>query len=198
MNRLLEKLKTNPDEPQMQEFFEINPIAISGPIYLLAKSVIRKFPLGRDWVTDFAYLHPTSGHCYLWLVEIESPQKKIFNKDDSLTAEFNHALQQTRDWLSWCSSNRDAIRSQIEPLKRIGGDVFFDAVPRAKLIYGRREEINTTLRESRWKSIQDSHPFTQIRTYDGIAQEMGGWLGEHAPIDRPCCVAYVGQQYVEV
>ena len=197
-NRLIALLNSNPAEPEMQTFFEKNTSALTNHEYLLGNRFIRKFPLGTDFVTDFAYVNPMSGRCFIWLIEIESPQKNIFTSGDAFTATFNQALQQVRDWMSWCARNQAALRDQLEPLRKESGDSIMSYVARGKLIYGRRNEISNQKRIERWESLIADNTMIEIRTYDGIAQHADDSLSNPVQSLDPKCVAYQNRQYASI
>lgn len=179
MSQLHKLLDTKCTEADVQKLFEARPEAICGSLYVMNNAVIRKFPLGRDHATDFTYVNPQSGQTFIYLIEIESPSKKIFNKDDSFTPELSQALQQVNDWLVWCSLNDDALSQQLEPLRRRNGDCILHYVPRGILIYGREEEINSARRNERWLGKVKENPFISIRTYDGWNKEHSRFLSDN-------------------
>ncbi|MBB4128361.1 hypothetical protein GGR77_003688 [Xanthomonas translucens] len=195
MNTLQTLLQSQPDEPALQNFFEQDPERLCGSIYLMGSSVIRKLPIGNDYVSDFVYVNPQSGRTKLHLVEIESSTKRIFNQDHSFTAEFNHAMQQVRDWIRYCSENNQQIRDILEPLRRVNGDQVGFYAPIGTLLYGRREEINCTLREERWRSLQPQNHELQVRTYDGHAESLNASLDSSLSSAR--CVKYNGREFVQ-
>lgn len=195
MNRLSQHLCTDPDEHQMQHFIEENPKIFCGSLYVLGNGVISKFPLGTEYVTDFAFVNPTSGAAYLHLVEIESPRKKIFNQDDSFTSGFNQGLQQVRDWMIWSTRNNQIIQHQLEPLRQKSNDVILNYVARGVLIYGRAEEINSVKRQERWEGLIQSNPLIKVRTYDGVARDANDYLSNPKPTFDSVCFSYKGRNY---
>lgn len=197
-NTLEALLQTNPEERDCQNFFESNVGAICGSGYFMGNAVIRKFPLGTDYVTDFSYVNPQSGRCFVYLVELESPSKSIFTKNDQFTQDFNQALQQVNDWLIWCSKNRESLNQQLEPLRRKSGDAITMYAPRGILIYGRSAEINSIQRQDRWTAKTEENHHIQIRTYDGWARERKDFLtGSNFPGYLEC-VAYQNRNYNKI
>ncbi|MCU5773975.1 DUF4263 domain-containing protein [Erwiniaceae bacterium BAC15a-03b] len=197
MNSLVALADTNPPESVIQHFFEQNPHAICGSDFVHANSLISKFCLGSDYETDFAYVNPQSGPTFLYLVEIERPDKPIFNKNDSFTQEFNHAFQQIEDWFVWCSNNCTNLRNTLTPLKR-GYNLPPFFVIRGILIYGRASEINNTRRKERWTQKVSSSHYINIRTYDGWAREMDRFLpgdGEDSPFGYVETVRYSQREF---
>ena len=57
--------------------------------------------LGKEFVTDFAYLTKSSDYWEFVLVELEDAKKKIFTNDKEniyFYSEFNHAYDQITSW----------------------------------------------------------------------------------------------------
>jgi hypothetical protein len=178
-------------EPPLQAFFERNTYLLTGSDYVSPRVVVSKLKLGADFVTDFAYVNPTSGATFLQLIEIEDPAKKIFTRNDQFTRGFSQALQQCNDWMLWCGKNREYLNNIFRAAsKGYGPDIYITA-PRALLIFGRREDINTQRRKDRWQSkVMDSR-YVTIRTYDGF-EERGNQMWDHSSLNSyaPKCVAY--------
>jgi hypothetical protein len=197
VNTLDNLLQTHPEEPALQKFFEEKPERLCGSIYLMGNSVIRKLPIGNDYVSDFVYVNPQSGRTRLFLVEIESSTKAIFNKDDSFTSDFHKALQQIKDWVRFCNNHQQVVRDILEPLRQQNGDQVSSYIARGILIYGRRAELNSVKRRERWESTLSPEDSLEIRTYDGHAQTNSACLD--SSIDGgPECVAYQNRSYVAV
>lgn len=74
-----------------------------------ASGLIAEFPLGNQFKVDFLVLAPFSGAFELRLIEVESPDAKIFNKDGSLAKRANKALEQINSWQQYTKKNRDAF-----------------------------------------------------------------------------------------
>lgn len=69
--------------------------------------VVSKLKLGSQFETDFVVVKEgySEGTIYE-LIEIESPQTKLFDLSGKPTSKFNAALQQIRDWKRWLAENR--------------------------------------------------------------------------------------------
>ncbi len=69
--------------------------------------VIPQKQLGSEFVPDFVIGEASSiGHEW-YLVELESPQSKMFTRTSHPTVELNHAISQIISWRSWLTANRD-------------------------------------------------------------------------------------------
>lgn len=95
-------------EHDFQKFFENNPSFIPGSYELIGHSghyptmctLISQPEIGTSIIRkpDFLWLAGNSLFFCPVFVEIESPHKKMFNKDNTSTAIFNQALQQIEEW----------------------------------------------------------------------------------------------------
>lgn len=104
--RFKDLLESTPDEEQVQQFLNHNPILFH---QFSPELVIPKAPLLNKYVSD--YLIPSKSSD-LYFIEIESPQKKILKKD-GVTAEFTHAFTQVRDWIHLFNNHRAACVEMI-------------------------------------------------------------------------------------
>ena len=87
--------------------------------HLHFQSIVSKFPLGTELTTDYLYLTKSSGVWRVTFVEIEDPDKKLFNSDTKRnvpSAEFNAALNQVRSWKLFLQQNRTEVLRRLEPL----------------------------------------------------------------------------------
>ena len=115
----IDLLNSGPKEIAIQRYLELHPELLYG-YPPSASLVVPQFPLGSEWVVDFAFLAPFGSAPRLWLVEIERPSLRIFTKADEFSQPFNHALQQLLDWSNWCEHNRAYLSTPF----RNYGDVF--------------------------------------------------------------------------
>lgn len=180
------RINGNGGEPVVQDFLERHPFIIPNTEYVFANTVISKPPLGADHYPDFAYINPQSGPIFLRLVEIESPKKKIFKKNDEFSQRFHSALQQVHDWLIWCHQNAEFLRNFFQPLYEVQSQSFPLLIARGLLIYGRRSEINTTRRKERWAQMKLTNQFIKIQTYDGFSEERQGILTSGITLSTRC------------
>ena len=108
-----ELLCSDPDEAEVQEFLEKHPWLVPGhstpgspsghfPLHcsLIAQP---KLPGPRVLFPDFMWIATHSGAWYPTLIEIEKPNKKIYNRDRSPSAHFSQARNQLNQWRSWFS-----------------------------------------------------------------------------------------------
>ncbi len=162
-------------ENQIQNFLEENTIFIPMPFllnhHLHMNCVVSKFPLGNEFVTDFAYLTKSSDYWELVLIELEDPKKKIFtnNKENIyFHSDFNHAYDQIMSWKAYVSKNREGILHQIDKLRvpLNENSVRFKYV----LVIGRNfEKDNSEKRRAMFAEKSDND--IRVMTYDSLVSQ---------------------------
>lgn len=162
---LIDKFKRTLDEPPpagrqkeqvVQDFLEKHTELIPTPNrlnhHLHFQSVVSKFPLGTELTTDYLYITKSSDVWRVTLVELESPEKRIFTGDlkrTNTSAEFNAALNQVRSWKHYLDENKAEVIRRLEPLlqpmnmRRNPIEFHF------QLIIGRSDEKNLSVERKR-------------------------------------------------
>lgn len=169
-NKVLDDQLSN--ENDIQTFLETNSEMIPLPFlnghHLHHTTIISKFRLGNEYVTDFAYLTKCSDYWYFILIELEDSKKRIFNKDREniyFSAEFNHAYDQITAWKAYINDNRESILRKIDkirvPLRE--NPVYFKYV----LIVGRNEDKENSERKIKMFA-QKNDSDTKVMTYDSV------------------------------
>lgn len=139
-----EAKKGRQKEQMIQDFLEENsefiPVPYSDNHFLHFSLVLSKFPVGND-KTDFVYLTKSSKKWHVVLVELEDSKKKYFlddQKDAKFTQDFNHAVQQVRNWRSYLQKNKTSFLNTLTQIRKPLSEnpVDFKYV----LIYGRSDE----------------------------------------------------------
>jgi hypothetical protein len=100
-------LDRDPEERQVQQFIEGNPILLQ---QFSPERIYRQVPILTKHKTDFAIL---SNKGELVLIEIEKPGKRLLKKDGGITAGLQHAFDQVRDWLHKIEEHRAATLACI-------------------------------------------------------------------------------------
>lgn len=96
--------KTRGNENSIQEFMELNSELIPTPRLmsggLFCESVISKYPVSHNLITDFVFVSVASGKVQITLVELENSVKKIFmkNKSHKFHGDFTGAFYQVNSW----------------------------------------------------------------------------------------------------
>lgn len=165
----------NKSENEIQEFLENNseliPLEFLRGHHLHFNTIISKFPLGRKYKTDFAYLTKDSVGWTLVLVEIETAKKKIFknsaNSYPQFTADFNRARSQVSAWKSYVSKEKENVLSSVKAFKKplVDNDVDFKYL----LIIGRDENFTVEQMERLKSEEGDS---LKILTYDSLLRRI--------------------------
>ncbi len=160
--KLYKEVLNDPDktEDDVQDFLEHHTQLIPLPIMenhgLNMNTVISKFRLGNEAITDFSYLTKSSNLWQFVMIELENQHKKVFKESGDrveFTADFNRGLDQIRSWRVYIDENREQVLRQIEkllqPINMADNPVYFKYV----LIMGRDDgesghtEFNTKRRK---------------------------------------------------
>lgn len=165
-------------EPAIHEFLEQHPYLLPGFGDLhhgpYEGIIATKLPLGRSFVTDFAYIACNSQTLYFTCVEIESARKRLFRSDGKLHRDYLDARQQISDWLFWAKQNsREAINCWGALFNGRPAN-WYDIAFRGFLVFGRRSEINTRVKQERWSAESTAlSPNLQTMTYDRLLRRRG-------------------------
>ncbi|MBV2150681.1 DUF4263 domain-containing protein [Sphingobium yanoikuyae] len=155
-------LNGNPSECEVQEFLERHPAMIPGafsvvggpsghapfPDAVISQPELYGYQRRRP---DFMWISKNSLALNPVLIEIEAPNKKMFRKDGTPTAEFTQAKNQLLEWKAWFSKPENQIaflRDYGVPFHRLKLD------PQYVLIYGRRSEYEGNEQLTRLRSEQ--------------------------------------------
>jgi antiviral defense system Shedu protein SduA len=140
VRRLEDALEVSAVEREMQEFLQAHPV------YLIqhlggghGRWVIPQKRLGAEYVTDFIIGDRFSGGRTWTAVELEGPQRRMFNRGGDPSQFLWHGIRQIIDWRVWLEYNRDyAARAPAE-----GGLGLEDISPRVPglILIGRREHL---------------------------------------------------------
>ena len=142
---------------------------------VLGDLIIKKMPIGNDYISDFCYLSKDSGNWNIVFIEIEKPGDRLFNKDNTMSKEFNKGISQINDWRTYFSdnTNREAFIKNnviselmnINPLFR--KPVNFKYI----LIIGRRKEI-IDVHQRNIKFHQSMPDDSKVMTYDSLYESI--------------------------
>jgi len=110
-------------EQVVQDYLELHNELVPTPNllnhHLQLNSIVSKYPLSTDLITDYLYLTKSSGSWIITLVELESPDKDIFTSDlkrATPTAPFTAALAQVMDWKSYVEDHKSELLERLAPL----------------------------------------------------------------------------------
>jgi Domain of unknown function (DUF4263) len=182
-------------EREIQRFLESHPYLVLSGYHVRPGLVISQLPLGSDHRVDFAYLYGHSGGSFIQLIEFERPAMPVFRKDDDFRHDFNHALQQAFDWISWSQRNIDYLRDVLEPL------IDYGAWPpdrvRALVVAGRRAEFTNQRRKERWAHRKEMLKEVTLTTYDGFIEGIPIGRFVNNPSEEVRCVTYNNRDFFE-
>jgi hypothetical protein len=134
----LERILNESDgERSLCAFLSSNPFVLIESLEYFGSParVIKEFPLGSEYKADFAVIAPFSGGFEIKHIEVEPPSSGFFNKDGSLSARANKALEQVNSWKTYIEKNRqqylrdldrlgqekDLIKEHTEPMTCLSG-----------------------------------------------------------------------------
>lgn len=153
-------LDGHPAESDVQDFLQRHPAMIPGafsvvggpsghapfPDAVISQPELYGYKRRRP---DFMWVSKNSVALNPVLIEIEAPDKKMFRKDGTPTAEFTQARNQLTEWKIWFSKpgNQAAfLRDYGLPFDRLKLE------PQYLLIYGRRSEYEGNEHLTRFRS----------------------------------------------
>lgn len=158
-------LAENVDEAPMQAFFEKCPAFL----FCDFKTVLPQAQLGIEYRTDFIFTRaaPRSEECIM--VEIESPQQKLFTKTGDGTQAFNHAIRQVQDWRSHLTEHHSYICNQLK-IRNLHNR------SKALIVIGRSKDLSEEDRRRLQERTLDSGGSTEVVTYDEVGERALQWI----------------------
>lgn len=137
-------------EEDYQVFFKKNPILIEPTSF----RIFDKHKLGDDLITDFV-VETLENHYYV--VEIEKPHDKIFNKNGDFSQRFTHAFGQVLDFIDWVENNIAYAQKKLPDI----------VSPKGILIMGR--SVSMTERDIRkLRRFNKNSNSVEVLTYDDV------------------------------
>lgn len=199
---LQQSLDEYPSERKMQAFLERHPFLIPDINYFhhgpLGDLVISKIHLGNDFTSDFCFASANSALVRITFVEIERPNKRIFNKNEEFSQEFNHALQQIYDWDYWCKGHVAEVKEKwAEVIKECGYTQSY-VTTGFVLMIGRRQMTTVSSRtRDRWSEKVETlrQQNIELMTYDRLIDHMHRLSSTHLQNKLVTC-SYRQQRFV--
>ena len=152
LDELLKAKRRN--ESKLQSCLTNNPILFG----LEYQKVIPKYKLGAEYEMDYA-LERYSG--VIDVLEIESSNLQVFNKNGDPSQYLTHAEQQVMDWLRWIERNHPYARESLPGITR----------PIGFVVIGRSKTLDT---KNKQKLLHRNTLFRgnlEILTYDDLVQK---------------------------
>jgi hypothetical protein len=137
----------------------------------LGNAVIPWPRLGAEFVPDFLLVEADSAGLHWTLVELESPTKKMLNKDGQLAPKTREAIAQIEVWREWLTDNLDYARRPRSERGLGLVDIRPDRT-HGLIIVGRREANLGVSTDHRTRVARDSRIL--IRSYDWFVDQSGG------------------------
>jgi hypothetical protein len=137
-------------EEAYHKFFLENPLFVDP----LAQKLFSKHRLGDDFITDFVLERLTGDY---FVVEIEKPQDRIFNRANDFTAEFIHGLGQILEFQSWIAANIAYAQKKLPKIFQ----------PPGTLIIGRRTDLNES-QKVKLLQFQKNSPNVTVCCFDDL------------------------------
>jgi hypothetical protein len=171
VRRLQRAIDAAKDEPYMQHFLQRHPS------YLIqhlggghGRWVIPQKRLGAEHVTDFIIGDQASDGRTWTAVELEGPQRPMFNKAGDPSRFLWHAIRQIIDWRVWLEYNRDyAARPPAE--SGLGLEDVAAAI-HGLIIIGRSAELPAD--RSAFRRGLASQLDIEIHSYDWLVERLRG------------------------
>lgn len=167
---------------------------------------ISKLKLGSELETDFITLTDgfSNGNIFE-LIEIKQPNANLFNERGLMTADFNRAVQQIRDWKRWLMDNRNWMKKY---LPTINTKVINSNHLKFKIIIGRRLKNEYEI-EKRNQIAEEIG--ADIRSFDYLTDKLErrpfrriGWLPDdvdyslHEELGNPFYKAFTDSQWKKI
>ncbi|EAU55729.1 hypothetical protein AL013_05245 [Mariprofundus ferrooxydans] len=152
LDELLKAKKRN--ENKLQSCLTNNPILFG----LEYQKIIPKYRLGSEYETDYA-LERYSG--IIDVLEIESSNLQVFNKNGDPSQYLTHAEQQVMDWLQWIERNHPYARESLPGITRPVGFV----------VIGRSNKLDKKLKQKLLHRNTMFRGNLEILTFDDVLQK---------------------------
>ncbi len=175
-------LASHPEEKEVQSFLEKYPAFVPGawtpgsksghyPLNcaLISQPSLRGFP---SKAPDFLWISKHSSMWYPTLIEIEKPDKKIFNSSGVPSQKFTQARNQLAQWRTWFS-NPVNVQGFIQAYG-IPNDILQSGQMKLHmiLIYGRRSEFESKPYLARQRASLLSGSDEELMSFDRLSFDM--------------------------
>lgn len=147
------------DERPLQQILAANPVLLR-PMLPSAPEVwcFDRPKFGSEVVPDFLLCYRNSRGFNWVMVELESPTKRVLNRNGRVSAAFSGAKGQVDDWRIWLRQNIAYANQQL-------GFTQIDAECPSWIIIGRRHQVEP---KHALKYRQLSSPLNQVMSYDRV------------------------------
>ncbi len=163
----------NLDESVYQNFLEKHTQFIPTRTFELNHGVhcgiiFKKLHIGTQYISDFFFITKSSAEWRLVFIELEKPNSKFFNKDETITTDLNKGIKQVNQWRTYLNepNNLASFINQPAVNKLLSTHPGFVNNPKNCyyiLVTGRRDDI-----KNRNLLSQYTHHNFYIMTYDSL------------------------------
>lgn len=123
--------------------------------------------LGAEYVPDFLLADTSSMGIFWMLVELESPQERLYLKSGQWAAKARQAIHQVQTWRQWLSENIDYAR---KPPPAGLGLVDIETAPEGLILIGRRSASDPNHNWLRKNLLTQER--IRIHTYDELVDRV--------------------------
>jgi hypothetical protein len=175
VRRLRRALQKAGVEPDMQSVLAAHPeLLVQHLGGGHGRWVIPQKRLGAEYVPDFVIGERNSSGRHWTAVELEGPQRQMFNRDGDPSRYLWHAIRQIVDWRVWLEHNRDyAARDPSDD--GLGLEDISPALP-GLIVIGRRQELPA--RRQAFRRGLERQLNIEIHSFDWLVERLEGRVSE--------------------
>jgi len=114
--KLLHILDNTNGEREVSRFLAKHPEIVRWSFCLTgghSTYIVKEFPFGSHYYADFVAPLSCSGMWEVHMIELESPNDRVINKDGTPSHSFNKAISQIHDWASYIEENPYSFRKDL-------------------------------------------------------------------------------------
>lgn len=152
-------LKDSSDERPVHRFLASHSYFFAHLLRLNGQSPLySKIKLGNEYEMDFAGFDKSSVGPEWYLIEIESPTRKLFTKAGRPSAKLTHTIQQVSDWRDWVQENLPSARKLMPYIDHPLGYIFM----------GRRNDLDQQGQTLLRRIITENRLYFRIHSLDRL------------------------------
>jgi len=162
-------------EQVVQDFLELHTRFIPTPNLLNHQlhfeTILTKFALGTDHISDYCYITRSSGRWRITLVELESPDKPIFNKNEEspvFSSKFHEAISQVQSWKNFIEESKSCVTARFYPLMAMLDNPKSPVEFKYQLVIGRSANKNKNYERKQALHRKEVETEIDIFTYDQL------------------------------
>ncbi|MDT7543025.1 MAG: hypothetical protein QOE33_2929 [Acidobacteriota bacterium] len=114
VHRFQQILESPGSEEDIQQFLTQNQLILGKAFIHMVGFVIPKFKFGTEYVSDFLIGRWSQAWIFT-LIELETKEAKIFNKDGTPARRLSQAIKQLAEWGQWIKSHESYFKERLQP-----------------------------------------------------------------------------------